>query len=196
MTYDPRAYWGQPRKRNRIVTPIAAAEVTTLASTLRLLRPASVLEVGSGWGRVYVALKPLGLAENVPATRVLSQWTLCDFTEHQRQRCLEATGVRPDAWDGVTLPYEDDSFDLVLSFDVMLHVPPADLAQFVAEHVRVTRRWLYVATVRKGDRDEMASHCFIHEYDFAPMRTVRLAKFNRRAHWLLEKPGWNDGDHS
>ncbi len=178
MTYDPREYWGRPRKRNQVVIPIAVAEGTTLARTLRLLAPVSVLEVGSGWGRLYIALKPLGLAENV---------TLCDFTDHQRKRCLNVTGVRPDAWDGVMLPYGDDSFDLVVSFDVMLHVPPADLARFVAEHVRVTRRWLYVATVRKGDQDKMAPHCFVHEYDFAPMKEVWLAKFNRRAHWLLEK---------
>jgi len=176
MTYDPLTYWGRPRKRNQVVIPIAAAEVTTLARVLRLLAPASTLEVGSGWGRLYVALRSLGLAQGV---------TLCDFTEHQRKRCLAFTGVEPDAWDGVTLPYEDDSFDLVLSFDVMLHVPPADLAQFVAEHVRVTRRWLYVATVRKGS--DVAAHCFVHEYDFAPMRTVKLAEFNRRSHYLLEK---------
>ncbi len=174
--YNPREYWGQPRKRNRVVVPIAVAEVTTLARTLRMLEPASVLEVGSGWGRVYVALKPLGLAEN---------WTLCDFTEHQRQRCFAVMGIEPDAWDGVTLPYADDSFDLVLSFDVMLHVPPSDLARFVAEHVRVARRWLYVATLRLGV--SAAAHCFVHDYDFAPMRQVTLAKFGDRAHWLLEK---------
>lgn len=185
MTYDPREYWGLPRKRNQVVIPIADDEVAALASTLRLLAPAAVLEVGSGWGRVYLALKPLGLAQNV---------TLCDFTAHQRRRCLDVTGVKPDAWDGVTLPYQDDSFDLVLSFDVILHVPPLDLARFVAEHVRVTRRWLYVATVWKG-RD-VAAHCFIHKYDFAPMRTVRLTKFERRAHWLLEKSGWNDAGPS
>lgn len=176
MTYDPREYWGQPRKRHKAIVPIATSEGTTLARTLRMLAPASVLEVGSGWGRVYVALKSLGLAENV---------TLCDFTEHQRRCCLEATGVKPDAWDGVTLPYGDDSFDLVLSFDVMLHVPPADLARFVAEHVRVTRRWLYVASLRQGV--SAAAHCFVHEYDFMPMRQVTLAKFGDRAHWLLEK---------
>ncbi len=177
MTYDPREYWGHPRKRHKAVVPIAVAEGTTLARMLRMLEPDTVLEVGSGWGRVYVALKPLGLAEDV---------TLCDFTEHQRQRCLEVTGVKPDTWDGITLPYEDDSFDLVLSFDVMLHVPPADLAQFIAEHVRVARRWLYVAALRQGVSE--AAHCFVHEYDFAPLRSVYLAKFGDRAHWLLEKP--------
>lgn len=182
--YNPREYWGQPRKRHEAIVPIAVAEGTTLARTLRMLAPASMLMVGSGYGRVYVALRSLGLAENV---------TLCDFTEHQRQRCFAVTGVEPDAWDGVTLPYEDDSFDLVLSFDVMLHVPPPDLAQFVAEHMRVTKRWLYVATLRQAQGEpvwsdgDVAAHCFIHEYDFAPMRQVWLAKFGRRAHWLLEK---------
>ncbi len=185
MTYNPASYWGQSRKRNQTLVPIAAAEVMTLARVLRLLTPATVLEVGSGWGRVYLALKLLGLAENV---------TLCDFTEHQRQKCLEFTGVEPDTWDGVTLPYEDDSFDLVLSFDVMLHVPPSDLARFLAEHVRVTQRWLYVATLWQGDKDKLAPHCFIHDYDFAPLHMVKMMKFSKRAHYLLEKPGWN-GDH-
>jgi len=187
MIYNPREYWGQPLdERQKAVIPLAAAEVTTLARTLRLLEPASVLKVGSGWGRVYVALKSLGLAGNV---------TLCDFTEHQRRRCLAVTGVEPDVWDGVTLPYEDDSFDLVLSFDVMLHVPPTDLAQFIIEHMRVTRRWLYVATLREAQGEPVwqdfgvAAHCFIHEYDFTPMHVVWLAKFGRRAHWLLEAKG-------
>ena len=37
MTYDPRTYWGRPRKRDETIVPIAVAEGTTLARTLRML---------------------------------------------------------------------------------------------------------------------------------------------------------------
>jgi len=71
--------------------------------------------------------------------------TLCDFVESFRQRCRETVGILPDWWDGQTLPYDDGSFDFVLSFSVLHHVLPQDLDQVFVEHVRVTSRWLYIS---------------------------------------------------
>ena len=41
---------------------------------------------------------------------------------------------------GVELPVEDDSFDLVTSVDVLEHIPPADRAAFIGELVRAANR--------------------------------------------------------
>jgi len=45
-------------------------------------------------------------------------------------------GVQADI---TALPFEDDSFDLVLSLDVLVHVPPGEESKCVAEFSRVTK---------------------------------------------------------
>jgi len=46
---------------------------------------------------------------------------------------------------GTTLPFADDSFDVVVSTDMLEHVPPKDRPTAVAELARVCRRSLFLA---------------------------------------------------
>jgi SAM-dependent methyltransferase len=47
--------------------------------------------------------------------------------------------VRYQAYDGGTLPFEDDAFDLAFTICVLHHVPPADWPAFASELRRVVR---------------------------------------------------------
>lgn len=40
------------------------------------------------------------------------------------------------------LPFDDDSFDLVFTSGVLIHIHPADLSRAMKEIVRVSRRWI------------------------------------------------------
>ena len=48
--------------------------------------------------------------------------------------------------DGSALPYPDRAFDVVVSIDVLEHVPPARRQRFISEMIRVARRRIYLAT--------------------------------------------------
>ncbi len=47
--------------------------------------------------------------------------------------------------DGSRLPFQDRSFDAVVTFDTLEHVPPARRDDFVRECRRVARRWVVIA---------------------------------------------------
>ena len=46
----------------------------------------------------------------------------------------------PEAYDGLTIPYPDDSFDYAVSIDTIEHMPKHMRGQHIAELVRVARR--------------------------------------------------------
>lgn len=175
--YHPRSYW--ERRGNNHEEADCPEELNNLDVWLQSIRPENILEVGSGWGRIYQRWQALDLS---------GTFTMCDFAKSMMDGCERETGVRPEEWDGETLPYPDGSFDFVLSFSVMLHVPPEDAKAMLTEHARVTNRWLFVATLDSYD-DQLSPHCFVHDYG-ALFRESGLAvaeerKFGNRIHWLL-----------
>jgi len=183
--FDPQAYWQTRGASYAVTTAKIEAEMAHLAAWLAKCNPDSILDVGSGWGRVYLYLKEHGLK---------AAYTMVDFADSMRQGCQRRTGTLPDAWGGKALPYPNKAFDLVLSVDVLLHIPPADIERVFAEHVRVSRRWLYVTTSGTIYRP-LARHCFWHDYLklFSDNKLyVTDAKFwqrGMRIHWILEKFG-------
>lgn len=177
--YKPKRYW-ELRGKNYIGTEIDA-EVIHMLSVLPKNR--SVLEIGSGYGRIYNAIK-----------ESYESITLCDFAESMREFCEKTTGKAPDEWDGRTLPYSDGSFGLVILFDVLMHVPPADLRQVFGEAVRVSNEFLYVASYTGGSTNKV-EHVFEHDFaqlftDFA-LRVVDDKLFVRKsAHGNPERHLW------
>lgn len=47
--------------------------------------------------------------------------------------------------DGASLPFQDASFDAVVTFDTLEHVPPAHRASFIRECRRVSKNWVIIA---------------------------------------------------
>lgn len=58
--------------------------------------------------------------------------------------------------DGSRLPFKDDAFDIVATFDTLEHVPPARRAAFVSECARVARRWVFIAGPYQSEEVEEA----------------------------------------
>lgn len=106
----------------------------TLALELleRRLGPTSklkLLDVGCGIGAMHPLLEPhLGELHGVdPAAEAIAR------------AAEDNPGVRYRAFDGVTLPFDDGSFDAALAVCVMHHVPPARWSGFLREIARVLR---------------------------------------------------------
>lgn len=97
---------------------------------VRACKPSSVLEVGVGEGVVAERLTQDGVAV-----------TTIDITPD----------LRPDVVGSVTaLPFEDESFDLVLAAEILEHIEFADVPKALAEIHRVTRRDVMISIPHPG----------------------------------------------
>lgn len=90
----------------------------------------SVLEVGSGLGHNLMAVDA-------------EQRTGVEPNESAR---IEARDTYPLVWtidgDAADLPFRKDSFDLVMTCGLLIHIPPAQIQQVVEEIARVSRRYV------------------------------------------------------
>ena len=93
------------------------------------LNPQTCLDVGCGTGRLVKSLRSLG----VDAYGV-------DVSEHAIE--LADDSVKPFLKVGsvTEIPYEDNSFDAVVSFDVLEHMERGTIRQSVNESIRVSRK--------------------------------------------------------
>jgi len=158
MSYTPLEYW--TRKSETYRAGHLKDEDANFIEMVKTHLPESprILDVGSGLGLTYEVTKEAGID--------VTNFKMCDFIKHFIDRCEEAIGVRPDYWDGKTLPYEDDSFDMAVSWSVMLHiVEEEEVEAFIKEHMRVAQ-YLFIATWKEeGARQHVGVHCFQHDYE-------------------------------
>lgn len=137
---DPRAYWtlrgGEDYFREQEDHPRRTARSEWLADRVAALRPASVLEVGCGYGKQLAALR-----RRLPGCRLVG----LDFSPTQlaRGRAYLAglDGIQLILGSGDELPFADDSFEMVLTSAVILHNPPEVAECIRREVMRVATRW-------------------------------------------------------
>lgn len=126
---NPAIRWLTTRFLDRLdsVLDAAAAEAPT----------ASVAEIGCGEGEI--------------ATRLLDRWpdvTALDLPDAGlRRRWAELTGPRFVHGDALRLPFPDNSVDVIVSIEVLEHLP--DPAVGLAEYARVARRGLILSVPRE-----------------------------------------------
>ena len=84
------------------------------------MRPASVLDIGCGWNEMVNNLKDKGIQNSVGLD--------CS---------CPGADVIASAHD---LPFEDNSFDLIISFDCMEHIPEEEVESCFSEFARVGKR--------------------------------------------------------
>jgi len=105
---------------------------------LRGAKPTSILEVGCNIGINLRALKNLtsaklhALEPNPNAREVLTQ-----------DNVLEEGRLKEGM--GTSIPFDDESMDLVFTSGVLIHVPPADLDQVYKEIHRVSGKYILCA---------------------------------------------------
>lgn len=96
----------------------------------------SVLDVGSGTGRAVLSIK-----NSRPSVRVVGIEPSDGLREIGHQKGLSETDLLDG--DAQSLPFPDNSFDLVCAFGVMHHVPDADRA--AREMTRVASRAVFIS---------------------------------------------------
>ena len=183
MVYNPIQYW---EERGTHYSGIdVPKELDLFYSTVKnVLKPGDkILEVGSGYGRIYSYLQQTDLCN--------LKFTMCDFVDSFIVECKKRTGIKPDKWDGVTLPYSDSEFNLVISFAVLLHVPYDSILNTIKEHARVGKYLFIDVWYEEGFTGETTDHCFLHDYynlfNTANLIILKEVMYSKtRRHWLLQ----------
>lgn len=164
-------------------------ELNHIASTIKRVKPKKILDVGTGYGMMWLWLTQCGLMPEL-------DYTACDWIDEYRDFHNETTGVRPVKWDGITLPFDDEAFDFVMSYSVLLHVPPEDLIRVFREMVRVSSQWLYVHTARPMKKSGVADfdHDYYGLYKALGVQIVDELESadGKRVNWLLRKGAEDD----
>jgi SAM-dependent methyltransferase len=136
---DPRDYWtlrgGDDFFREQEGQPARTARANYMAERIARYQPASVLEVGCGYGKPLRALHD----------RLQARLVGIDFSPSQlrlaRRYLAGLDHIALLLGSGARLPFPDRSFDLVLTSAVILHNPPEIAEHIRREVLRVARRW-------------------------------------------------------
>jgi SAM-dependent methyltransferase len=136
---DPRSYWtmrgGDDYFREQEGQASRSLRAAWMAERLAAYQPDSILEIGSGYGKL---LRELRMRLDVPLVGL-------DFSATQLRRAHEfladLDGIEMALARGERLPFPDRSFDMVVTSAVILHNPPQAAERIRHEILRVARRF-------------------------------------------------------
>lgn len=138
---------------------------------LSLLRFESLLDVGGAEGYMAAAIRKFF------QVRVRS----CDLSEEACKRAEELFQIEADPVDGVSLPYEDDSFDVVLSSESLEHIPRYELV--LEELLRVARKAVLITVPHDGPKAiaenirNQVPHGHLHDFTLNSFKALIPTRF-------------------
>lgn len=111
----------------------------------QVLRPRKILDVGSGVGGFVHFARKAGLDARG-----------CDFSPYAVEHAFRTARGHLDLADVRDLPYEDNSYDLVLCLDLMEHLYEEDLPRAISELRRVSSKYIFynIGTTMQEDEGE------------------------------------------
>lgn len=162
--FDPNAYWRHRGKsyigEQRLGGVYYRQQEEFITATVAALKPASILEVGCGFGRVTRCI-----ARALPETHI----TAVDLSDAQvrnaREYCQGLQRVQfseYDLYSGQSFP--DDYYDLAIAMEVFQHHASASVARFLSNLLRVSPRVLHDFNLGEKPGDFTAEHCFAHDW--------------------------------
>ncbi len=195
--YLPMRFWSKYSKAHPMAwnKPENYIEMDMLIRWIRQYSiEGNILDVGSGWGRLCKRLRERDIRNKI---------AMCDISPEYIREAKALTDILPTWWDGKTLPYEENSFNLIVAQSLLLHVNSRSIRKVFSELIRVSREYIYIATSNpkrtkeriKKNQDSRA-YVFTHDYthlikDFQ-LEIVEVKCPNElRIAWLLRKPNEN-----
>ncbi|MCL4374714.1 UMP kinase [Patescibacteria group bacterium] len=135
------------------------------------LNPKTCLDVGCGTGGLVKALRRLGIeAYGVELSAIAISLANKTIQPYLKQGNISR------------LPYHDNQFDLVLTFDVMEHLERSKIRQALNETFRVTRRFIY----HKIYTTENSWINLLHGRDFSHLSVLSQTYWKKL---FMEHPG-------
>lgn len=162
--FDPNAYWLHRGKsyigEKRLGGVFYRQQEEFIVATVAALKPASILEVGCGFGRVTRCI-----AKALPETII----TAVDLSDAQirnaREYCSELRNVQfgeHDLYSGQSFP--EAYYELAIAMEVFQHHPAAAVGRFLSNMLRVSPRVLHDFNLGESPQDVTAEHCFAHDW--------------------------------
>lgn len=162
MTYDPLTYWTEaPPMR---VRPAHEAQAAALMDAVGRKQVSSILEVGCGFGRIGKLLT--------------EKWPNASYTgvDISPDRIAEARANLPEQATLIAadlLEFDtDDSFDLVVAVEVLMHVRPEHVEEAVERLQLWSHRHIYTVDWDTPIDKPAAAHNFCHDYDALGLEKV------------------------
>lgn len=146
-----------------------------ILKALKTLKFDSMLDVGGSEGYMCGAIR------HFFGVQVRS----CDLSQEAGKRAKEIFNVDADTVDGVSLPYPDNSFDVVLSSESMEHIP--NYGQVLNELLRVAKKAVVITVPHDGPekiaqniRDKVP-HAHLHDFTLDSFRDMVPSSYGVRA---------------
>lgn len=129
-----------------------------LLGQIKRLRPKSILEVGCGFGRNLEFLLKCGVSVSLTGIDISRP-----LLKLARRNLAAATKLIHA--NLLSLPFAANSFDLVFTHGVLMHVKPADLVRALHGLVRVTKRYLILIEEIRPKPKQLNYFTWAHDYD-------------------------------
>lgn len=159
--YDYVDYWKNEGELSKIdslsfrLTKEHEVQEQPIIDAVKEINPKTILEIGAGWGRIAKLLRGAG---------VESQYTAMDLSYHRLKQITDKT-IGRIVTDFFTYA-EDIHYDTILAIEVLMHIPPDIIEDFVAKMKRYADTIIILDYDPESPRDiELADHNFQHDYD-------------------------------
>lgn len=161
--YQPRRFWDDWAERftRQAYQRELHRSNRWLLERLRETRPSEVIEIGCGFGRnLRMFQDELGFPCRLYGL---------DISQKLLAKVRSDLGVDAQlvCGDVTKLPLAGRAFDTVITHGVLMHVPPGQVRQAIAELVRVTGRTLWLVEEQVRARGNRRGSFSINEYTFA-----------------------------
>jgi cyclopropane fatty-acyl-phospholipid synthase-like methyltransferase len=160
--YGVREYW--LREGEKAIPPTEPGKTEAQVELLTPWISGEVYEVGCGWGRIATVL---GALPNV------TEYTGIDLSPRRVDLCKEVLATTPARQRAITDFVVADmlvvgpglrSVDVVLSVEVLMHIPPGSIVYMVERLASFTRRYLINLDWHGAFERDAADHNFQHPY--------------------------------
>jgi len=163
--YRPERFWTEAGKdyMDRW-PPVGRRSEELIVRVLRECGVRSLLDVGCGYGRYLRAVR-----EAVVLDRLCGIDISPTQIEHARDYLRDFDDIELSVGPATALPFEDDSFDALHTYGLMIHLCAKDVDVFFEETRRVGRRWgFFLESSTNRDRSHLnPPHYFAHDYPAA-----------------------------
>lgn len=171
--YDPKTYW-EHRSRTRgyeKYTIVRPTEDKLISKVINNYNIKSLVEIGVGTGRFFPIYKRYNL-------EVIG----CDISE----KFIEIANnlgfnYQLILYSKTTIPIEDSKSDIVLSSEMLLHVPEKDIEEVFKEHIRISKKYILIIVSHNAEGKKLP---FSNVTDFDHNYEELIKKYNLK---ILEK---------
>jgi len=164
LSFNPKKYWTKRGGKGWFeqYSPDIPRNTELIIRTIKKLKTQSLIDIGCGYGRYLKSIK-----EKYPYMKLCGVDISPTQLQQARKFCQSYPDIKFVEVDGKHLPFDDNEFDVAISYGCMIHVPYKEIESFFGEIMRVTRKhgiFLESSAVKHGILNP-PYYYFSHDYE-------------------------------